>query len=173
MGLERVYPIIIGIAALLLLVILFFALKFLTTVFTFLSENFWLILVGFIIIVPMIIFVIFYWKIYKKSEDKKPYYAILAIVFIPFLLSPQYVDAATIPIESLDDSRLTKQDLDALRTETNTKLTQLQTDITILKEREQPEDTESTDLDPLLIFFPIIITQIISTLIIIFFLRNK
>ncbi|KKM97919.1 hypothetical protein LCGC14_1163330 [marine sediment metagenome] len=169
-SLEKIYPIIIGVAIIALLIIMFFAFKFLTVALAFLTDNFWLMLIGFIIFIPMVLFAIFYWTIYKKSEDKKPYYAIFALVLVPFLLSPQYVDAATVPLESLDDSRLTKQDLDDLRI----RVDQIQADITIIKEREQPEETdELSDFDPLLIFFPIIIVQIITTLIILFFMRNK
>lgn len=148
------------------LIISFFAFRFFT-------DNFLILSIIIIVLSGIILFVFFFLKVMKGQENKA--YAIVGLFLVPFLINIPYIDAAVIPLDEVNSNRVDIADIEKLSFDLKDEMSVIKADIALIKTSiaNPPASSAPENSNFVLIAFPIIIIQIITTAIMILFLRNR
>lgn len=160
-------PVVVYIALLFgALIISFFAFRFFT-------DNFLILSIIIIVLSGIALFVFFFLKVMKGQENKA--YSVFTLILIPLLMSTPYVDAAVIPLDEVNSNRVDVADVEKLSSDLRDEMSVIKADIALIKTSiaNPPQSSAPENSNFVLIAFPIIIIQIITTAIMILFLRNR
>lgn len=144
---------------------LIFGVGILFPLFGFLEEIFWLLVVAIIILTPIILMAIFIYRVYDKNENvgKLFVFIIFSIILIPQFVHPEVID-----------TRVTKADIEALKIQMGGNYETMNQTLNKIAEKELTcEPLDQGNENVLFTIFPIILIQIITSVGLVFFFRNR
>ncbi len=147
------------------LLALIFFIGILFPLFDLIEGIFWIVVVAVIVIIPMLILAFFIYQAYKGNENVGKFFV---IVIFTLILMPAFVHPEVL------DTRVTISDIDELKSVIASNYETMNQTLNTINQKDLvcPEIKEENE-NILFIVFPILLMQIITTLSLIFFFRNR